>query len=90
MAEIPNTPVTNEGVSAHNPPMSNVQSEESVRAATSAGPIIGVEDDQGRLWCLDCVDRELREGGDTPFLMDIHAYIDRRRKCSQCGQRATV
>jgi hypothetical protein len=68
--------------------MNQFQSDESVRAATSAGPLIGVEDDQGLLWCHQCVDRELREGGDTPFLMDVCANTDRRRKCSQCGKRA--
>ncbi len=76
--------VTNRSASAHNPTMNTFQSDDSLRAATSAGPLIGCDDDQGRLWCLDCVDRELRDGGDTPFLMDIHAYTDRRRKCSQC------
>lgn len=52
--------------------------------------LIGVEDDAGRAWCLECSDAEIRQAGGTPFIFDLYITTTpgtARRKCCVCGRR---
>ena len=51
------------------------------------GRIVGVEDDQARAWCFECSASELRAAGETPFMADLYAGWDARRKCVNCGRK---
>lgn len=52
----------------------------------SLGRIVGVEDGDGRAWCFECADAEIREAGETAFMVDLYAW-SARRKCVNCGRR---
>jgi len=52
----------------------------------SLGRLVGVEDSDGKAWCYECADREIRNAGFTAFDVDLDAY-SARRKCTVCGRR---
>lgn len=51
------------------------------------GRIVGVEDADGRAWCFECAHAEIREAGETAFMVDLYAGWSSRRKCVNCGRR---
>lgn len=50
------------------------------------GRIVGVEDADGRAWCFECADAEIRAAGETAFMLDLYGWSS-RRKCVNCGRR---
>lgn len=53
------------------------------------GRLVGVEDDAGRAWCLECSDAEIRQAGETAFVFDLYVTTTpgtARRKCVNCGR----
>ena len=48
------------------------------------GRIVGVEDGDGHAWCFECAHAEIREAGETAFMIDLYAGPSSRRKCVNC------
>jgi hypothetical protein len=49
--------------------------------------LVGTEDGRGRAWCFECADREIQQGGEEAFLLDLYAIDAVKRRCCQCNRR---
>lgn len=49
--------------------------------------LVGVEDERGRAWCMECAGAEIRRAGETAFCIDLYVTTSTgtaRRKCVNC------